>query len=117
MEKGFYHHSTGYWQTSNDPSSEIRGTYPTGTIEVPLKPSTHHEWVDGAWVENSSVRIASQAAAARAKRNSLLAQSDWTQIADAPVDQPSWAVYRQSLRDVTQQSGFPEIIDWPIAAE
>ena len=35
----------------------------------------------------------------RAKRNELLAQSDWTQVADAPVDQQAWATYRQALRD------------------
>ena len=35
----------------------------------------------------------------RAVRNDLLAQSDWTQVADAPVDQQAWATYRQALRD------------------
>ena len=35
----------------------------------------------------------------RAIRNDLLAQSDWTQIADAPVDREAWATYRQALRD------------------
>jgi len=55
------------------------------------------------------------AAEARVKRNALLAQSDWTQVADAPVDQTAWATYRQALRDITVQAGFPENIDWPIA--
>lgn len=32
-------------------------------------------------------------------RNRLLAQSDWTQLADAPVDREAWATYRQALRD------------------
>ena len=32
-------------------------------------------------------------------RNRLLAASDWTQAADAPVDSQAWAVYRQALRD------------------
>ena len=35
----------------------------------------------------------------RNHRNRLLAQSDWTQVADAPVDQQAWATYRQALRD------------------
>ena len=35
----------------------------------------------------------------RAVRNDLLAQSDWTQVADAPVDREAWATYRQALRD------------------
>jgi hypothetical protein len=32
-------------------------------------------------------------------RNGLLADSDWTQVADAPVDREAWATYRQALRD------------------
>lgn len=51
----------------------------------------------------------------RAKRNQLLAISDWTQVADAPVDQAAWAAYRQSLRDLTDQAGFPTNIVWPVA--
>jgi len=33
-------------------------------------------------------------------RNSELARTDWTQIADAPVDASAWSVYRQALRDL-----------------
>ena len=55
------------------------------------------------------------ATAARDQRNALLTQSDWTQVADAPVDQAAWATYRQALRDVPAQAGFPETIVWPIA--
>ena len=46
------------------------------------------------------------------ERNNLLYESDWTQLPDAPVDQVAWATYRQHLRDITSQSGFPTIIDW-----
>ena len=56
---------------------------------------------------------ATLATAARTKRNALLTQSDWTQVADAPVNKTSWATYRQALRDITIQEGFPENIDWP----
>jgi len=56
---------------------------------------------------------AEQAAQVRAERNSKLAASDWTQVADAPVDQSAWAWYRQSLRDITSQVGFPWAIEWP----
>ena len=50
---------------------------------------------------------------ARNQRDVLLSQSDWTQVADALVDQAAWATYRQALRDITIQAGFPETIDWP----
>jgi hypothetical protein len=51
----------------------------------------------------------------RYRRNMLLTQSDWTQLADAPVDNLAWAVYRQSLRDITLQAGFPFTVDFPVA--
>ena len=35
----------------------------------------------------------------RLHRNRLLKESDWTQVADAPVDRQAWATYRQALRD------------------
>ena len=50
----------------------------------------------------------------RAERNSRLLGSDWTQVEDAPVNKVNWAAYRQALRDLTTQVGFPFNIDWPI---
>ena len=49
----------------------------------------------------------------RDKRNRLLAKSDWTQLADAPVDRNAWAVYRQALRDIPEQPEFPKSVKWP----
>ena len=57
------------------------------------------------------------AAQVRAQRNQLLSASDWTQTPDAPVDQAAWAVYRQALRDVPQQEGFPSSVVWPTEPE
>ena len=50
MEKGFYHSGRGYWQTTNEPSPSIIDAYPEGTVEVPLKPSSDHDWQNGEWV-------------------------------------------------------------------
>ena len=55
------------------------------------------------------------AAIVRSQRNALLLASDWTQLPDAPVDQAAWAVYRQELRDVPDQVGFPASVVWPVA--
>lgn len=58
------------------------------------------------------------AASGRQKRNVLLAGSDWTQVGDAPLAteaRAAWATYRQALRDVPEQSGFPADIAWPNA--
>jgi len=57
---------------------------------------------------------------ARAKRNRLLADSDWVTIraTDTGTAVPTdWQTYRQALRDITEQTGFPENIDWPTKPE
>lgn len=56
------------------------------------------------------------AADARVKRDELLAETDWTQVLDAPIDtttRDAYRVYRQALRDVPAQEGFPAAIVWP----
>ena len=53
---------------------------------------------------------------ARAKRDKLLADTDWTQVLDAPIDaetREAYRVYRQALRDIPEQEGFPGTITWP----
>jgi len=67
--------------------------------------------------QREAERLQGLADAARAKRNRLLAECDWTQVSDAPVDASAWAAYRQALRDVPQQSGFPENIVWPVSPD
>jgi hypothetical protein len=54
-----------------------------------------------------------QAARVRQIRNGMISSADWTQVLDAPVDQAVWAEYRQALRDVPQQAGFPWDVQWP----
>lgn len=56
----------------------------------------------------------------RAERNHKLMFSDWTQIADAPLTQEqkqAWTIYRQALRDITSQAGFPWNVSWPTQPE
>lgn len=84
------------------------------------------EQVNGKWYTKFSVadmdddakaaKDAEQAKSVRSDRNQRLKDSDWSQgkdIADA-VSQP-WAVYRQALRDVPAQAGFPWDVTWPDA--
>ena len=83
------------------------------------------EQIDGKWYTKYSVsdmdaesiasKDAEQAKAMREQRSTKLAECDWTQVADAPVDKAVWATYRQALRDVTTQTGFPWTITWPDA--
>jgi hypothetical protein len=60
-----------------------------------------------------AAKDAEQAKSIRQSRDAKLAECDWTQVADAPVDKAVWATYRQALRDVTTQTGFPWTITWP----
>lgn len=64
-----------------------------------------------------AMKDAEQAKSVRTQRGEKLKDSDWTQVADALLDAPvtktAWAEYRQALRDVTNQEGFPWTITWP----
>lgn len=56
----------------------------------------------------------------RQDRNSRLTQCDWTQVDDTPLDnvaKAQWAAYRQALRDVPDQLGFPFNVTWPSQPE
>jgi hypothetical protein len=53
----------------------------------------------------------------RATRNALLAESDWLVImhTEKGTNIPAeWELYRQALRDIPEQEGFPYQIDWPV---
>ena len=55
---------------------------------------------------------ATTAEAVRNQRNNLLAETDWMGLSDVTMSS-NWATYRQALRDVPSQSGFPDDITWP----
>jgi hypothetical protein len=57
---------------------------------------------------------AKRADVVRTERNKKLAESDWTQVADSTANKSVWATYRQALRDVPDQSGFPWNVTWPV---
>ena len=55
-----------------------------------------------------------QSAKIRVARDAKLTACDWTQTLDSPINNKSaWATYRQELREITKQSGFPWTITWP----
>ena len=71
--------------------------------------------VTPATPEQIAERTSAKEAEVRQQRNQLLSACDWTQLPDAPVDAAVWATYRQELRDVTAQAGFPWEVQWPVA--
>ena len=66
---------------------------------------------EAAWAAGADDRAAAEV---RTERDAKLAETDWTQVADAPVDKTTWATYRQALRDIPSQAGFPNEVIWPV---
>jgi hypothetical protein len=109
-----------YQYSQYDGVEQINGQWYTKYILGPVftdRPATETEPAQTAAEQEAAYRAmkdAAQAVSVRAERTTKLAASDWTQLADSPVDKAVWATYRQALRDVTKQSGFPWTIDWPV---
>jgi hypothetical protein len=114
----------GITTADQDPMDASNTLTPAGCVET-APPSTTDEqlarWDGSAWaVEDIPAPEANPddgpvdlAVLTRAERNSLLTASDWTQVEDSPVSKTAWASYRQSLRDITSQAGFPHTVVWP----
>ena len=93
--------------------------------ETTEKLSACEPYIDGDWVytvevmpltpEDIEARNEAQARSVRAQRDQLLLECDWTQLSDSPVDPLPWRTYRQELRDVPQQAGFPWTVVWPVS--
>lgn len=108
------------------------GVYPVTPAEIPQPFDNVNQncavanpvLVDGTWMQSwliteasdaeKAQRLGDLAQNARVTRDYILHMSDWTQGADAMVDKALWAKYRQELRDITAQSGFPHTIVWPV---
>jgi hypothetical protein len=114
----------------------LEGAQATGGTHYQYSQASGVEQVDGKWyikyvlgpvftdgettaaeqeTAYKAIKDAEQAKSVREQRSTKLADSDWTQVADAPVDKAVWATYRQALRDITAQSGFPWTVTWPDA--
>jgi hypothetical protein len=88
-----------YWEEQNTPVVTVNPGQ-TGSVQIlpPVVPSA--------------------AETARRQRNHLLTDSDWTQLSDASIgelEKTEWLGYRQALRDLPSQTGFPDTIVWPLS--
>lgn len=71
---------------------------------------------NGVWTQVWTVENRLEAEASeniRGLRNKRLAETDYTQLADAPGDTAAWASYREELRNIPAQDGFPFTVTWP----
>ena len=122
--------NTSFPASMPDESLAEWGVYPVQSVLRPNSDHTknvtesHPKLINGKWTqswivadataEEIAIRIEEMAQSIRTQRNQMLSDSDWTQISDAPVDKNAWAAYRQELREVPQQDGFPHNVQWPV---
>jgi hypothetical protein len=81
---------------------------------IPTRPSEYavFDWKTKSWIIDNS--IAEQIVIS--KRKQLLFDSDWTDTFSAStrlVNYVEWQAYRQALRDITAQEGYPISVVWP----
>ena len=84
--------------------------YVNGII-VELSPSeiAERQAYEIAYNANEGERLSEEI---RNQRNRLLSDTDWMALSDNTMT-PEWASYRQALRDITDQTGFPYSVVWP----
>jgi hypothetical protein len=109
--------------------SDDSGESPELTIQTGYGAVYRYRWDEHEVITKTDAEIAAEVEAlrlaalpglVRSQRDVLLAASDWTQLADTaltPDEVAEWAVYRQSLRDITKSPGFPEAVIWPVEPE
>ena len=88
---------------------------PNGRVPLTSEEEAARDAEEQAWADGANDRAA---AANRAKRNQLLADSDWTQMNDSPLTdeaKTAWALHRTALRDLTAHTNWPNLedADWP----
>ena len=83
------------------------------------KCGTHDEWAQHDVVYTEvEVKLTQEQIArqVRTKRDALLARCDYYVMPDYPATEEGLAevkAYRQALRDITKQEGFPDAVTWP----
>jgi hypothetical protein len=99
-----YYSDTQFYVENNVPVA--MPTRPTGFVVF--------DYQTKSWIAD----IGQASASVLSQRFNLLSESDWTQIPNNPLStaqQEVWATYRQELRDIPQQSGYPFNVVWPVA--
>lgn len=110
-----------HWYLGNPNNTVVEGEFSSvdnyfkeGRVKVkPPQPSSFHEfdYASESWVDQRGAEYYEELV--RSERNRRLAQSDWTQLPDVPLaTKEAWAVYRQALRDITDQPDQTNVV-WP----
>ena len=86
-----------------------------GRIQFTEEEELARDAEEQAWADGANDRLAAEH---RETRNQLLADSDWTQFNDSPLNNDTkvlWATYRSSLRSLPEHENWPSLedADWP----
>jgi len=112
-----------YLQTPDGANRHVALLSPSNKIELVIPLFTPSKELDdfNAWLAEGNEPLPAEGTeitwdTIRAKRDQLIADSDWTMIPGATVDQAAWAAYRQVLRDLPQTYAAtgPESVVWPV---
>ena len=78
---------------------------------VPFTAEEEAEWdaMEAAYAAGADTRKSEEV---RQERNSLLSETDWMAGSDVTMSD-EWRTYRQALRDIPSQEGFPNTVTWP----
>ena len=106
--------TTPYQYSFRDGVKKVKGKYFTKYSLGPVFVDNETQTALEQESEYKALIDDQQGTSVRNTRNQLLKDSDWTQVLDVPVDKDAWAIYRQELRDITSQEGFPFTIVWPV---
>lgn len=98
-------------KTEEDATDPITGEVDQTQVGQPIY---GNRWLIGYTAENKPLDQAQDAV--RNQRNRLLSDTDWMALSDNTMT-PAWASYRQALRDITDQTGFPYSVNWPTKPE
>ena len=112
-------------QTGIEPHTDKEFAESTLGLGEPIAELTEQEWNDAGGLarmidgklflgKTQAEENEELAQEIRAKRDRLLSQTDWTQTVDNPLaGDEDITTYRQALRDIPEQVGFPWDIEWP----
>ncbi len=82
---------------------------PDGYIPFTPEEEAARDAEEAAWAAGADDRTAAEV---RQQRNALLSETDWMANSDVTMSD-EWRTYRQALREITTQEGFPNNITWP----
>lgn len=110
----------GQYPSEEELQELVRVYEPRGQLEriVAVKTATVPENLRSKVAVIDNAPVIDKAALIRATRNEMLSASDYTQLSDVGLtaeEKEAWKVYRQALRDITEQSGFPDTVVFPIS--